>query len=345
MMTAAPSTTQRVPAFDFAKGALVLIMVLYHWLNYFVGPGHDFYRYLRFLTPSFIFITGFLISHVSLRRYAGDPRFAKKLALRGLKILGLFTLLNVAIRATMVGASNGTVVGRIVFGQLDVADLIAIYLIGDVVIPGLGKLAAFYVLLPIAYLLLVSACLLILSRYSKHVFHIASTAFLLGIFVLYRYGLGSPNLELVTIGLLGVIGGYISIERLNICVRRPSRLVVAYVLYLAAITMWNVSYPLQVVGVCLSLLVIYRLGATAAEPGRVRGPIILLGKYSLFAYIAQIAVLQGLRGGLRHIDLGLGWMTLSFLAAFGLTVMIVVAVDRARARINAVNWLYGAVFS
>ena len=45
------------PALDFTKGALVLIMVLYHWLNYFYGPRGDVYRYLRFLTPSFIFIT------------------------------------------------------------------------------------------------------------------------------------------------------------------------------------------------------------------------------------------------------------------------------------------------
>ena len=48
---------------------LVLFMVLYHWLNYFVTPFGDMYKYLRFLTPSFIFITGFLISNVYLERY------------------------------------------------------------------------------------------------------------------------------------------------------------------------------------------------------------------------------------------------------------------------------------
>ena len=56
----------RISALDFTKGALVLVMVLYHWLNYFVGPQGDFYRYLSFLPPSFICITGFLISHVYL---------------------------------------------------------------------------------------------------------------------------------------------------------------------------------------------------------------------------------------------------------------------------------------
>src|SRR5207302_5956026 len=56
MMVATASKTHRLPALDFTKGALVLFMVLYHWLNYFVSTEGDFYRYLRFLTPSFIFI-------------------------------------------------------------------------------------------------------------------------------------------------------------------------------------------------------------------------------------------------------------------------------------------------
>ena len=45
---------KRIDALDFTKGILVLIMVLYHWLNYFV-TGHDWiYKYLRFLPISFV---------------------------------------------------------------------------------------------------------------------------------------------------------------------------------------------------------------------------------------------------------------------------------------------------
>src|SRR5580658_8456542 len=81
------SKAPRIPALDFTKGALVLIMVLYHWLNYFVGPQGDIYKYLRFLTPSFIFITGFLISNVYLSKYGiADPRLPRRLVQRGLKI-------------------------------------------------------------------------------------------------------------------------------------------------------------------------------------------------------------------------------------------------------------------
>ncbi len=63
--------SRRIPALDFTKGALVLLMVLYHWINYFVGPEVTYYyKYLRFLTPSFIFIAGFMISNVYLSKYA-----------------------------------------------------------------------------------------------------------------------------------------------------------------------------------------------------------------------------------------------------------------------------------
>ena len=67
-------TAPRDTAIDFTKGALVLFMVLYHWLNYFLGPHGQYYDYLRFLTPSFIFITGFMISQIQLHRYDNSGR-------------------------------------------------------------------------------------------------------------------------------------------------------------------------------------------------------------------------------------------------------------------------------
>ena len=61
--------TKRIWALDFTKGVLVLVMVLYHWLNYFIGSNGFFYRYLLFLPPSFICISGFLISRVYVSRF------------------------------------------------------------------------------------------------------------------------------------------------------------------------------------------------------------------------------------------------------------------------------------
>src|SRR5579863_4200491 len=90
----------RIDALDFTKGALVLFMVLYHWLNYFFGPHGQYYDYLKFLTPSFIFITGFMISQIQLRRYENSGRsLPKRLFVRGLKLLALFLVLNAIVYA------------------------------------------------------------------------------------------------------------------------------------------------------------------------------------------------------------------------------------------------------
>src|SRR6476620_8358523 len=92
--------TGRLVALDFTKVALVLVMVLYHWLNYFVGVQGFFYRYLRFVTPSFIFITGFLISRVYLSKYtAPDLRLPRRLLVRGLKLFAIFLALNAVAAA------------------------------------------------------------------------------------------------------------------------------------------------------------------------------------------------------------------------------------------------------
>lgn len=88
----------RIYALDFTKGALVLIMVLYHWLNYFVTSNGTVYKYLRFLTPSFIFISGFLISHVYLSKYrTSGLKVPRRLLVRGFKLLAIVFCLNMAL--------------------------------------------------------------------------------------------------------------------------------------------------------------------------------------------------------------------------------------------------------
>ncbi len=60
--TASSPKGQRIPALDITKGTLVLLMVLYHWIHYFIDPQWKYLFYLRFLTPSFIFISGFMMN-------------------------------------------------------------------------------------------------------------------------------------------------------------------------------------------------------------------------------------------------------------------------------------------
>jgi hypothetical protein len=339
-MTIPATKGVRIPALDFTKGALVLIMVLYHWINYFLGP-HD-NRYLRFLTPSFIFISGFIVSNIYLSKYGlSDPHLPKRLIERGLKILGVFVLLNVFRSFVSPGHANVNVLTTSDW----IRNLIDVYVLGSGVGGGEAKAVAFFILVPISYLLLLSAGLLVVSRYYRFTVHVACVGFLLGIAAANYRGLESSNLELLAIGLLGLIAGYLPTERVNAIVRHPYLLAACYVAYVAAITAWNVIYPLQIVGVYLSLMILYWMGLESGKPGNIRATAVLLGKYSLLGYIAQIAILQCLRFALHPFSWETELLVLSFILAFALTIASVKIVDILRSKSSTVDRLYRFVFA
>jgi peptidoglycan/LPS O-acetylase OafA/YrhL len=323
----------RIPALDFTKGLLVLIMVLYHWLNYFVSADGFYYRYLRFLTPSFIFVTGFLISHVYLNRYdIASSKLPRRLIRRGLKLMGIFTSLNAVIILLPSTSHSKTIHG------LSVGTFISVYLKGSTSLP-------FSILIPISYLLLASAGLVIIARYSRYVGPVAGLSCFLFVVIVELYGLNNGYLELFSIGLIGVGLGYIPLDRMDSIVRHPYVLLLAYVGYLYSITIWNEIYLLQIVGVCLSLAVMYALGNAAEQRGRGTRALILLGQYSLVAYISQIVILQALRSGLHHLHLRTDPMLAALIAGVTLTLLSVETVDYLRRRAILFNRLYSAVFS
>lgn len=330
----------RIAALDFTKGSLVLFMVFYHWLNYFVAAQGDFYRYLRFLTPSFIFIAGFLVSNIYFPKYRkGDLKVPERLLVRGMKILGVFLALNLAIGILISMSTTGSLIPE----HFSVATS-SLYIRGTTSVTGV-KAAAFYVLIPISYLLVVSAALLVVCGFFRHAFYLATALCLLMIYFLDQRGSQNPNLELMTMGLLGVLAGYIPLAKISWFVCHPYTLLVSYALYLIAITLWNIPYPLQIVGVCLTLLVLYVLGSSEGEPGAMRGHIILLGKYSLFGYIAQMAFLQIIHRFARHIDFGDRGLLLSFVLGFALTMTSIELVDWLRRISGRFDRAYKMVFA
>jgi peptidoglycan/LPS O-acetylase OafA/YrhL len=334
------SNPSRIAALDFTKGVLVLFMVLYHWLNYFYTPNGDFYRYLRFLTPSFIFITGFLISHVNLAKYGtSNERLPKRLAVRGLKLLGIFVVMN-AIIAFLPGSQTRFFLA----GNSAFASLIAVFITGNVS-SQFGKTASFGILESISYLLLISAALLPISRVFRYTFHAIGGATLVFVFALGFFDIHSTNLEALALGLLGIVCGYVPGATINRIVSHTHAILVAYFCFLLAVTIWDVPFGLRIVSVCLTLLAIYGLGNWNRVPCSVRSHIILLGRYSLFGYIWQIAVLQLLHRIMGHSTMRLGEMATSFFAGFALTMGGVEALDRLRPKSRTLDQLYRIAFA
>lgn len=182
-------------------------------------------------------------------------------------------------------------------------------------------------------------------RLYRYTFHFASVLLLLSVLTLGFVGGRSYNLEFVTIGMLGVLIGFIPIAAINDFVRHPYGLGFAYVCYTIGITLWNVRFALLVLGVPLSLMVIYLAAASSNEASIIAREVILLGRYSLFGYISQIAILQILSAGFRRVNLGFTALAFSLFAAFVLTIVSVEVLQRARTRVASVDRLYKAVFA
>jgi hypothetical protein len=336
-VTQGAKRVDRNPALDFTKGVLVLCMVLYHSMNYFMEDrGGALLRYLRFLPPSFIFITGFLLSNIYFVKYdVKDMRLHKRLLVRGLKLLVVFTLLNVATCLMLSHNYNGRSLGIRLFIQ----NSLEIYLTGN------GRAAVFEVLLPISYLLILSGGLLVGCRWNRWFMLYLFVALFAGQLLLERSGHGSFNLGLFVIGLLGMVWGLVSMERINRWAGQVVLVSAAYAAYLLTITFWRENDLIQCCGVCLTLLLIYSIGFKWGADCNLQKLIIMLGKYSLVGYIAQIAVLQVIHRVLQRAHLHSGQFAIALAAASIFTILTVWVLDWSRARSKMTDRLYRAAFA
>jgi len=328
--------TARDAGLDFTKGALVLLMVLYHWLNYFVSDqGFDYYRYIRFITPSFIFLAGFLVTNLlATRAGQNSSSLSARLFIRSGKLLALYTVLNLGVAWIEGGGSNRTL--GLGFGAF-------IETVPEIYLTGAG--ASFVVLLPISYTLMLSA-LFQKTQNLPCLYHPVPMVFaFLIVSGLVLSGIRSDMLELISFGLLGlIIGYYVAQRRDHLCQLWPW-LVVGYVLHLAALTFWGVPYMLQLVSVCLNLSLVYCLGHIVRPPSATARLMLLLGQYTLLGYVGQIAILQILVVVFRLMDLGPLEAPLAFVAALLLTVTTIAVTDLLRNRLQLVNSLYRLIFA
>jgi hypothetical protein len=335
-----PTDLSRDTAIDFTKGALVLFMVLYHWLNYFFGPGR-YYDYLRFLTPSFIFITGFMISQIQLRRYENSGRsLSKRLFVRGVKLLIVFLVLNALVYAAL----SRVQVSYSLWGKSLRSFSWAAFAVGTSRAPVGQKSVIFNILVPIAYLLIVSAAA-VLTRRVRYAFYCTLSLLIAGVIFIRFSHLENMYLDLLMIGVLGVVIGFAGRDQVALVISHPYILTALYCLFLAAITIWGVPLPLEIASVILTTALLYSAGGRLAPAGTVWRRIILLGKYSLLGYIAQIAILQGLRRIPWLSQRGVGASLAALLLGALLTVAIVEAVDIARQRSKIADGLYRLVFA
>lgn len=313
-----------------------MCMVLYHSLNYLrYNRGGGLLLYLRFLPPSFIFISGFLITHIYLAKYrADDPRLHQRLFTRGAKLLAVFTVLNILVNFFVSRNFNGMRFGFSGF----ISHLPEIYFTGA------GRKGIFLVLAPIAYLLMFSGMLLRLQswRFWLPVLFLAAA---IGDFLLDYWDYDAPNLGFIAFGLMGMSFGLSQPRQIDGLARHWIILSALCAGYVAFLTWWGDDTWLEYIGVVVMIAFIYSLGRLCTDKSLPSQILILLGSYSLLSYIVQILILQIsiriFRFAHWHQKVAL---TGFILASVGMTGFIKLA-DWSRKKHPMIDHAYRAIFA
>ena len=278
----APSHSQndRFDYLDFTKGVLVVLMVVYHSLNY-TNQYHLAFRYLSFLPLSFILITGLLLRIVYAERYpAASGEIRRRLLTRGIKLLILFTVLNVVAQFV-----RSPVYGRSVGVTSFFVQWIEVYLVGG------SRLAAFEVLLPIAFLLLAAPWLIAASLRHSAIIPTAAILSVAAAVALEWSGNPQPNFSFMAAGILGIWLGRLfgTGTRLG---QWMWPALVAYAAYFPLGMSKGHVFAVQLLGALVVLLLIVSSAIRHVWPPWFSRRLHLLGQYSLLCYVVQIAALQ-----------------------------------------------------
>jgi hypothetical protein len=329
----------RNDALDFVKGALVIAMLIYHCLNYFVEGYPILYSYVCFVTYGYIFLSGFVCGTIYYAKYQRDSRYVyRRAVVRAFKLIGLFLIIN-------LGA--GVVLGRYHLNNLEAMRL----MVEDyslILLKGAPNLTSFEILIPIAYVLLVSPWVLHLEKFRYTLGFGLLTSFLVVSVLGNSVG---DNLYCVLIGIGGTLSGLIlnSVEQ-----KIPYRILEYVCVSLLILTyLFFIPLGLNVRGnifivfayVCIVLANLYSAG-NSVQNNKVMQQVRRLGRYSLLLYVAQVIMLRAL----AHI-MGVKWEGVGQefwgVVAAGTLLMVAVGyiIEKWRAKSVLVDRAYRLVFA
>lgn len=282
--------TTRDTNLDFVKGFLVVVMVLYHALNYFAVVPPEVYGYLRFVNGSFVFMAGFA---VALFYDTGAPSpTLMRLVVRGLKLLVLFTVLNLTLATLAVTNYRNVTFGLAAY----VSQIERIYGSGE------APQIAFRILVPIAYVLMLAGLFLVSKALQRLLVPLTFFAALL-----HNAWFNSvpPNVFFVLTGAVGLSLGLLA-RVLNLRPPMPTpnwpASIAKIAAFLALASMMNrlssnvLAYSL---GLGLMLAAVYSAARSLDPSSALYRATVLLGSYSLVAYVGQSGYLFLLQRALR----------------------------------------------
>jgi peptidoglycan/LPS O-acetylase OafA/YrhL len=339
-MTAdSPATTaaSRSDSLDAVKGMLVMTMVVYHTLSIASTGGVETFRFIRFVSGSFIFLAGFVAARYMTDRMRRDPSAATwQLCARGAKIVALFTALNLAI------AFSG-------FGNASKQPLIAAEFLRwapEIYLAGNSRMTSFAILLPIGYLLVCAPVVLFAFVRAPLYAPLALLVAMLAASLHPTLAEQRPNVEFMLIGLAGMALGAPEVRAFER--GAPGLLIVALGLTAAILLtgLFGSSDAAYLAGVAAIVRLAHDGARLADANAAVMRQLVRLGRYSLIAYIGQIALIQivfRLTGAQRW---AVGWEVAAIGTFAAVSVLVLCAlVERGRQASPVVDKAYRLVFA
>jgi hypothetical protein len=274
---------QRINEYDIIKGLCVIIMIMHHCYDYF-----DLYSsnkiYLRFVTGAFVFFAGFMITNIYFRdNIINYEKISKRLIQRSFRLILLFIMFNSLI---FIFIKNGLFLLH--YSNIDylLKNIAIIFLIGKY------KIVAFEILLPIAYVFLITGLIIKFNKGKYWIIIPVSIILFILCSLFYFFQTSGYNIRYLTIGLLGVSFGFISLDRFLFLKKYSIYFIVFYIFHLFAITHLKIYFPLYFLTVIINILLFYIISININTKNIFIKKIMLLGEYSLISYIFQIFFLQ-----------------------------------------------------
>jgi len=312
-------------------------MVAYHVLSIATTAGTEAFRYIRFISGSFIFISGFVVVRFMWERFARAPRATSlRLLRRGLKILLIFTVSNFAIHASGFGNAAKTRLGAMGF----VENAATIFVRGD------GHLSSFLILLPIAYMLMLAPLFLTTARRGAVLVLVLGALLLTALALADSLADSAPVMQLLLIGLCGLCLGTPVVGERLVGASRRGLLSTVIGLLLALWLAGRFTDPLLTYCVGLMFVLRFMYDAVRWLPDRFLRLAALVGRYSLLAYMFQILIVQcAFRVlGSQRAEPGAGPAAL-MVAVAGATVALCLLTERLRGRSSVIDRTYRWMFA
>lgn len=321
---------------DAVRGMCVLAMVVHHCINYF--PAYSLF-YWRFVSGTFPFLAGYLVTSVLVARATANQDrnyLGWRLLSRGIKLVALCVALNAAL-IFLLSLEHKSKPSSI----LALLENVALY--------GNYKTVSFSLLVPIGYTIALGGLLLLLRMMHWKVIVI------LGL-IMFGYCAVAEEmltrkeyyLSFLSIGVFGMMVGCASDWIVGKIANTTWYAIVPWLVMQALITSLGTveSYPIYCVNTMASLLLmsfVAQLGIKWEVDLRV---LVLLGRYSLLLYLAQIAALGLLQIISRKMVLGMEvtgfWIAILVLGVGQL--LVAAGADKLRRWYPFSDRVYGWVF-